>query len=65
MFNANFKYIDKIFKIYKIFSESLHLVSQRGDCSQETNPASKSKPGNDRTNNSVFVVFFTTFFSKG
>ena len=40
--NANFKYINYIFKIFKMFSEALHLVSQRSDCSQETNPVSKS-----------------------
>ena len=63
--NANFKYISKIFKIYKIFSEALHLDSQCGDCSQETNPVSKSQPGNDRSDKSAFIGFFTTCYQQG
>ena len=64
--NANFKYINKIFKIYKIFSEALHLVSQRGDCSQRKQTLFPyPNPEMAETTNQYLLVFSQLVFSKG
>ena len=54
----------------KYYSKTLHLVSPRSACSQETNLSSKAVlTGNDQSNKSEFAVFSqrltATIFQQG